>query len=52
MRRVTVVVFPDPAPGQDADRAAGRLDGTSLRGIQVGEDVHRATVSTGPADDG
>ena len=50
MRRVIVVVFPEPCAGKDADRAAHGLDGAALLGVQPGEDainVHGLTLRTG-----
>jgi hypothetical protein len=46
---VIVVVLPDPAPGEDADRSTHRFDRAPLLGIQVHEDafgVHMCTVKT------
>ena len=47
IRRVIVVVLPEPGAGEDADRPAHRLGGTPLLGVQALEDVHRATLPRG-----
>ena len=39
IRRVIVVVLPVPAPAEDADRPARRLDGGALLVVQSGEDL-------------
>ena len=52
IRRVIVVVLPEPAPGEDADGPAHGLGGAPLLGIQAVENLHRATVAAPPAGAG